>query len=182
LARLCQSVLGSESSTYRTFAVGRALHASLSYFIVMVYLLSRFYCILTNDDDDDDDSPFRFTFRVPGKLKLGKVVLISLYYVMKVRRLLAVCPKNTGGTGGVFHIDERGLDAVVALGIYHLESGLEASVVSWLKSCLLFNFLGRPEQPFRTGLYFAQDVFSFRHWFSELPRPIALKLCHMVGI
>jgi len=22
----------------------------------------------------------------------------------------------------------------------------------------------------------------FRHWFSELPRPIALKLCHVVGI
>ena len=25
-------------------------------------------------------------------------------------------------------------------------------------------------------------LFLFRHWFSELPRPIALKLCHMIGI
>ena len=25
-------------------------------------------------------------------------------------------------------------------------------------------------------------IFFFRHAFSELPRPIALKLCHMVGI
>ena len=44
--------------------------------------------------------------------------------------------------------------------------------------------LGRPEPPFRTGLYSARDVsfFLFRHSFSELPRPIALKLCHMVGM
>ena len=47
--------------------------------------------------------------------------------------------------------------------------------------------LGRPEQPFRTGLCFTRDVsffyfFFFRHAFSELPRPIALKLCHVVGI
>ena len=44
--------------------------------------------------------------------------------------------------------------------------------------------LGRPEQPFRTGLCFTADVFLFCHAFSELPRPIALKLCHchMVGI
>ena len=47
-------------------------------------------------------------------------------------------------------------------------------------SCLL----GRPEPPFRTGLCFTADVsfFLFRHSFSELPRPIALKLCHMVKI
>lgn len=54
-------------------------------------------------------------------------------YVIKVRRLLAVCPKNTGGTGGVFRVDQRGLDAIVALGIYHLESGLKASADFWLK-------------------------------------------------
>jgi len=43
--------------------------------------------------------------------------------------------------------------------------------------------LGRPEPPFRTGLCFTRDVSSFsRHAFSEVPRPIALKLCHMVGI
>jgi len=45
-------------------------------------------------------------------------------------------------------------------------------------------FLGRPEPPFRTGLCFTADVsfFLFRHSFSELARPIALKLCHMVAI
>ena len=45
-------------------------------------------------------------------------------------------------------------------------------------------YLGRPEQPFRTGLCFTADVifFLFRHSFSEVPRSIALKLCHMVGI
>ena len=45
-------------------------------------------------------------------------------------------------------------------------------------------FLGRPERQFRTGLCFARDVFFlflFRHSFSEFPRPIAVKLCHMVG-
>jgi len=42
------------------------------------------------------------------------------------------------------------------------------------------SLLGRPEQPFRTGLCFTADVF-YRHAFSEIPRPIALKLCHMVG-
>ena len=46
------------------------------------------------------------------------------------------------------------------------------------------HFLGRPERQFRTGLCFTRDVsfFLFRHAFSEYPRPIALKLCHMVGI
>jgi len=52
-------------------------------------------------------------------------MLCLLHCVVKVRRLLAVCPKNTGGTSGVFRVDQRGLDAVVALGIYHLESGLK---------------------------------------------------------
>jgi len=42
-------------------------------------------------------------------------------------------------------------------------------------------YLGRPEPPFRTGLCFTPYVF-FRHAFSEVPRPIALKLSHMVGI
>ena len=34
----------------------------------------------------------------------------------------------------------------------------------------------------RMGLCFTRDVYFFRHSFSEVPRPIALKLCHMVGI
>jgi len=53
------------------------------------------------------------------------------------------------------------------------------------QSCVQFGLLGRPEPPFRTGLCFTEDVFLFyffRHAFSEIPRPIALKLCHMVGI
>jgi len=47
-------------------------------------------------------------------------------------------------------------------------------------------FIRPPGTPFRTGLCFTRDVsfflFLFRHSFSEIPRPIALKLCHMVGI
>ena len=43
-------------------------------------------------------------------------------------------------------------------------------------------FLGRPEPQFRTVLCFDPDVFFFRHAFSEIPRPIAPKLCHMIGL
>ena len=55
-----------------------------------------------------------------------------------------------------------------------------------VRKAVLDCLLGRPEPPFRTGLCFTRDVssslFLFRHSFSELPRPIALKLCHVVGI
>ena len=45
------------------------------------------------------------------------------------------------------------------------------------------DLLGRPEPPFRTGLCLTRDVsFFIRHAFSEIPRPIALKLCHMIRI
>jgi len=49
---------------------------------------------------------------------------------------------------------------------------------------MLCLFLGRPEPPFRTGLaYVSPEMFNFfRHAFSEVPRPIGLKLCHVVGI
>ena len=46
-----------------------------------------------------------------------------------------------------------------------------------------YNFLGRPEPPFRTGLCFTRDVFFFLSLdshISEVPRPIAAKLCHMI--
>ena len=68
-----------------------------------------------------------------------------------MRRLLAVCPKNTGGTNGVFRVDQRGLDAVVALGIYHLESGLKASVIY---GCILFNLLYFRQQLSAKAFYF----------------------------
>ena len=44
--------------------------------------------------------------------------------------------------------------------------------------------LGRPERWVPDGLMFYRwcFFFLFRHAFSEVPRPIALKLCHMVGI
>ena len=42
-------------------------------------------------------------------------------------------------------------------------------------------YLGRPEQPFRTGLCSAADVFLDSH-ISEAPRPIGAKLCHMIEI
>jgi len=41
-------------------------------------------------------------------------------------------------------------------------------------------FLGRPERQFRMSLCFASDVF-FQRRISELPRPIAVKLRHMMG-
>jgi len=44
------------------------------------------------------------------------------------------------------------------------------------------HLLGHPEPPFRTGLCFSRDVSFFRHAFSEIPRPITLKLCHMIRI
>ena len=47
--------------------------------------------------------------------------------------------------------------------------------------CCVCVWLGRPEPPFRTGLCFTRDDFFFRHEYSEVPRPIALKLCYMVG-
>jgi len=43
-------------------------------------------------------------------------------------------------------------------------------------------FLGRPEPPFRTGLCSARDVFFVQRPISEVPRPIATKLCHMIEI
>ena len=46
---------------------------------------------------------------------------------------------------------------------------------------VMFFFLGRPEPPFRTGLCSARDVFLGSHIF-KVPRPIAAKLCHMIGI
>jgi len=42
-------------------------------------------------------------------------------------------------------------------------------------------FLGRPDQPFRTGLCSAADVFLDSH-ISEAPCPIGAKLCHMIEI
>ena len=48
----------------------------------------------------------------------------------------------------------------------------------------LFKSLGRPEP--RSGRAYVLPVmfyfFLFRHVFSETPRPIALKLCHMIRI
>jgi len=57
---------------------------------------------------------------------------------------LAVCPKNTGGPGGTYRVDQRGLDALVALGIYHLESGLKASVRFFLSlTCVVCNYFAQ---------------------------------------
>jgi len=46
-----------------------------------------------------------------------------------------------------------------------------------------FILLGRPERQFRKALCFTRDVFFFfRRATSELPRLIAVKLCHMIAI
>jgi len=56
-----------------------------------------------------------------------------------------------------------------------------------VKSSIIIEFndvlylLGCPEPPFRTGLCFTLDVFLGSH-ISEVPWPIAAKLCHMIGI
>jgi len=50
-------------------------------------------------------------------------------------------------------------------------------------SALLNLLLGRPEPPFRMGLCFTRDVFfSLGCQISEVSRPIAAKLCHMIRI
>ena len=57
-------------------------------------------------------------------------------------------------------------------------------VVTILFCFVFYLFLGRPERQFPDGLMFYRRCFLlfFRHEFSEVPRPIALKLCHMVRI
>ena len=67
-------------------------------------------------------------------------------------------------------------------------------LIMWQTHCVIelvnFTFFltyqaARNDQ-FRTGLRFTRDVssffFLFHHSLSQLPRPIALKLCHVVGI
>ena len=73
-------------------------------------------------------------------------------------------------------------------------AGLASRDVDWKKSredtpTIARKLLGRPEPPFRTGFrsgraYVLPQMFSsfFRHEFSDVHRPIALKLCYMVGI
>lgn len=48
-------------------------------------------------------------------------ILICFLYVIQVEKLLLLCPSESHG--GVFRVDQRGQDAVVALGVYLLESG-----------------------------------------------------------
>jgi len=65
--------------------------------------------------------------------------------------------------------------------IYYIETTEKQTLSSnhclcGLQGCFL---LGRLERQFRTGLCFARNVF-FRHAFSEIPRPIAVQLCHMI--
>jgi phosphatidylinositol 4-kinase len=52
---------------------------------------------------------------------------------MKVERLLDLCPRET--TKG-FRFDKRGQDAVIALGIFYLESGLQVKSSLATKNCI----------------------------------------------
>ena len=54
---------------------------------------------------------------------------------MQVKKLLAVCPRATGN--GSFSFDHRGLDAIIALGVFYLESGLQVVALSFLKFGLI---------------------------------------------
>jgi len=56
-----------------------------------------------------------------------------------------------------------------------------ATVVQVLKD-LLQLLVRPPVTSVPDGLMFYRRCYLFRHAFSEVPRPIALKLCHIVGI
>lgn len=55
---------------------------------------------------------------------------------LQVEKLLALCPGESHG--GVYRMDQRGQDAVVAVGVYYLESGLqhEATILQYLLKLL----------------------------------------------
>jgi len=59
------------------------------------------------------------------------------------------------------------------------------NVKAFIHYILGFGFIIRPPGTMSSGRAYVLPMmflFLFRHAFSELPRPIALKLCHMVGI
>ena len=66
---------------------------------------------------------------------------------------------------------------------FQLDLRLRA-VSSWALPHISSYFIIRPPgTAVLDGLmFYRRRFFLFRHAFSELPRPIALKLCHMVGI
>jgi len=58
--------------------------------------------------------------------------------------------------------------------------------VDWKKSCDVTPISPEVTRPPGTSVpgraYILPQMFFFRHPFSEIPRPIALKLCHVVGM
>ena len=51
---------------------------------------------------------------------------INRSFEFQVKRLLALCPKESGN--GIYRLDHRNQGAVIALGIYFLESDLQVSI------------------------------------------------------
>ena len=94
-------------------------------------------------------------------------------------RKMAKCNNNVGNKWRKRRPRPLLINKTVLLGgvmIRRFQSLLHYCVRVWNE------LLGRPEPPFRTGLCSARDVFFVQRPISEVPRPIATKLCHMIGI
>ena len=58
----------------------------------------------------------------------SKLVHKSLYVaIFQVQRLLALCPRESAS--GIYRLDHRGQEAIIAIGIYYLESDLQVIAV-----------------------------------------------------